>query len=77
MFCSHVYGQVIDGIQYCHKCNVARRLPPAVCAHQWVEKTTYEAGANIKRDGRCSRIITVLQCAHCGEMKNHTIDAGH
>jgi hypothetical protein len=74
MFCKHIYGPLKDGVQYCNLCNKAHRVE---CAHKWVEKEVYKAGLDLNRSGRVNKIIHLLQCSHCGEMKNHVLEAGY
>lgn len=63
-FCSHKYGKIEDGYQYCEKCCKAIKIP---CSHKW------EKYSNLtdKSGGRDKVVGNVLRCIHCGDMKNH------
>jgi predicted nucleic-acid-binding Zn-ribbon protein len=36
--CSHQWGPVLNGYQYCIKCNIARTVPIPPCQHEWAEE---------------------------------------
>lgn len=37
--CLHLWGEIIDGYQYCSKCSIARTVE---CAHVWEVETNQE-----------------------------------
>jgi hypothetical protein len=66
MFCFHKYGKVEDGYQYCKKCGKAIVIP---CDHKW----KHIENAQFEFDVLPTKVIKILQCKNCGEMKNFRI----
>jgi transcription elongation factor Elf1 len=69
MFClpfTHKYGKVENRYQYCEKCGKARLVK---CNHKWdhVENVQFDL------DVLSTKVIRVLRCENCGEMKNFKI----
>jgi hypothetical protein len=65
-YCSHIFGDIKDGYQYCTKCNMAITRPPKkVCGqHKW--KIIKEKAIC---DGSLGNIVGhfyILQCENCG-----------
>lgn len=72
-FCSHKWGEIKEGYQYCTKCNKARAVN---CSH--VLRTIAEVG--ITRDDYYTRepkpigTLYTQQCTKCGEIIKKRVD---
>ena len=68
MWCSHKYGKVEVGYQYCEKCGKAIVV---LCIHKWKRINPIEA----TRHWKAKKIVVgwLLECEHCGEMKEFTV----
>jgi hypothetical protein len=71
----HKYGPVDERrIQCCTVCGLARAVPlpdpprPAECEHKWEMHT----GASVVAFGQTKRVVYLLQCTKCGDLKNHS-----
>jgi hypothetical protein len=67
----HRYGYSQDGIQYCARCGIGRRLP---CPHKWklIRDDPYGSKEELS-DGTVSKTISyhrmTLQCEKCGDIR--------
>ena len=74
MWCSHKYGKIEDGYQYCEKCGkaiVAPLIKPAPCVHKWKEFSTIKQRG--PWDGDYRQTGWMFRCELCGEMKKVSI----
>lgn len=60
MFCFHKFGYIVNGYQYCTKCNKAITAPrKEECNHVWVLEQAYKGGD-------IPKYVRILRCSQCG-----------
>lgn len=72
-FCSHKWGEIKDGYQYCTKCNKARVVP---CVHNWniLEKSDIKIRNRNTGEWNTQGRSFISKCAICGEIKHKTFN---
>lgn len=69
--CSHVFGKVDKGYQYCEKCGIAILAPEFVCKqHKLVLLDKYQRSMW----GQPKSVIYVSRCVNCGEIVTKSTD---
>ena len=70
LFCSHKYGEVKDGYQYCEKCGKAIPVAPMACSHHWVNESSW----NVKAPrGNVYKVIHLDRCDKCGAINRYEV----